>query len=265
MWKLVSQQTNQENQGFAYGLQGTINGIIAFIFVWLLGFIVTNIWAKNVPSDDRTPFSVYVYLIGSFLIVTSFLVLFLVPEKKTEKVKQKITKSLIKENIKSMLNSMKNWKLWALSLFLMGMYTFKSVFAFYLLQMMSNIFLSPPILLTVLGGIRTYVLRVGVSAFVGRWADKFRSYVLFLLITLGFGIILLLFFILLPNMTNNVHSMAIVVISAIMYLLAGVLSWIMVTLRYTQLGEVHIDKKTMLHQLVSFLSLVLVQMHDCII
>lgn len=245
LWKLVSQQTTKENQGFAYGFQGTVNGVIGFLCVWLTGLIVTNVWATS-PGflGSKVPFSVYIYLIGAFLVVTSFLVLFLVPEKRMEKIKQKITKELIKKNIMEMLVSMKNWKLWALSFFVMGMYTFQSVFAFYLLQMMTNIFLSPPILLTVLGGVRTYALRTGISVVVGRWADKFRSYILFLLITLGLGIGLLLVFILLPNMITNNTSTAIVVLSAILYLLAGGLSWVMVTLRYTQLGEVHIEQKS---------------------
>lgn len=244
LWKLVSQQTTKENQGFAYGFQGTVNGAIGFIFVWLIGLIFTTVWKNNLPEGDKLPFSVYAFLIGSFLLITSFLILFLIPEKRVEKIKQKITKELIIKNLLEMLNSMKNWKLWALSFFIMGMYTFQSVFAFYLLQMMTNVFMSPVILLTVLGGIRTYALRVGVSVFVGRWADKFRSYILFLLITLGIGIVLLMLFVLIPNMNNNHTSMTVVIISAILYLLTGILSWIMVTLRYTQLGEVHIEEKS---------------------
>ena len=112
--------------------------------------------------------------------------------------------------------------------------------------MLSNAFLAPAILVTVLGGIRTYAMRTGVSAFVGKFADKFRSYILLLILTTGIGILLIGVLILLPLMNGNKiqYSAALVAVSTIIYLLAGFLSWVMVTLRYAQVGEIEIEKNS---------------------
>ncbi|VEU68023.1 Uncharacterised protein [Mycoplasmopsis pulmonis] len=130
-----------------------------------------------------------------------------------------------------------------LSVFLLGMYTFQSVFAFYLLQMIENAFLGPTILVATLGGLRTYAMRVAISGYVGRLADKFRSYVLFLIIVLGIGIVLVGVMILLPfGAKDRQQNIALIVISSIIFVFVGLLSWIMVTLRYVQVGETKIEK-----------------------
>ncbi|BBU47436.1 MFS transporter [Mycoplasmopsis felis] len=244
LWKLVSQQTTKENQGLAYGIQGTANGIIGFFLIFVLGLLVKDVWFPTVSKESSTiPFATYAFLIAGFLVVTSFLVLFGVPEKQMEKNTEKLTFQRIKKSILQVYKALKNWKLWALSIFVMGMYTFQSVFAYYLLQLIQNAYLAPTILVTVIGGVRTYALRTAVSTFVGRWADKFRSYVLFLIITLGIGIIIVGSIILLGYLPSS-QNIALIVLSSILFILAGVLSWGMVTLRYAQVGEIHIEKNS---------------------
>ncbi|WP_436359210.1 MFS transporter [Mycoplasma sp. 480] len=245
LWKLVSQQTTKENQGLAYGIQGTANGIIGLFFVFLLGLLITNVWSPRVvkTAQQTVPFAVYAFLIATFLIATSIFILILVPEKKMEKNTEKLSWARIKNNIISIFKALKNWKLWALSFFVMGMYTFQSVFAYYLIQLMQNGYLAPVILVTILGGVRTYGLRTLVSTFIGRWADKFRSYVLFLIIVTAIGIVLLgaiILFGFIPKSAN----IWVIVLSSILYLAAGILSWAMVTLRYAQIGEIHLEKNS---------------------
>ncbi|WGI36326.1 MFS transporter [Mesomycoplasma lagogenitalium] len=257
LWKLVSQQTTKENQGFAYGIQGAANGLIGLVLVFLLGLLITNVWypatqewdenSKTLVGGSSVPFGVYAFLIGSFLVITAFLVLFCVPEKPMEKNTEKISWERFKKTVKQVLKASANWKLWMLSLFVMGMYTFQSVFAYYLVQMINNAFLAPAILMTVLGGIRTYGLRMAISTFVGRWADKFKSYLLFLLLTTGIGILIVAIIIILPLFglgDSTQQNIWIIVISSILFLLAGVLSWAMVTLRYAQIGEIEIEKNS---------------------
>nr|WP_313770883.1 hypothetical protein [Mycoplasmopsis felis] len=169
--------------------------------------------------------------------------MFGVPEKQMEKNTEKLTFQRIKKSVLQVYKALKNWKLWALSIFVMGMYTFQSVFAYYLLQLIQNAYLAPTILVTVIGGVRTYALRTAVSTFVGRWADKFRSYVLFLIITLGIGIIIVGSIILLGYLPSS-QNIALIVLSSILFILAGVLSWGIVTLRYAQVGEIHIEKNS---------------------
>ncbi|WP_322901784.1 MFS transporter [Mycoplasmopsis felis] len=244
LWKLVSQQTTKENQGLAYGIQGTANGIIGFFLIFVLGLLVKDVWFPTVSKESSTiPFATYAFLIAGFLVATSFLVLFGVPEKQMEKNTEKLTFQRIKKSVLQVYKALKNWKLWALSIFVMGMYTFQSVFAYYLLQLIQNAYLAPTILVTVIGGFRTYALRTAVSTFVGRWADKFRSYVLFLIITLGIGIIIVGSIILLGYLPSS-QNIALIVLSSILFILAGVLSWGMVTLRYAQVGEIHIEKNS---------------------
>lgn len=244
LWKLVSQQTTKENQGLAYGIQGTANGIIGFFLIFVLGLLVKDVWFPTVSKESSTiPFATYAFLIAGFLVTTSFLVLFGVPEKQMEKNTEKLTFQRIKKSVLQVYKALKNWKLWALSIFVMGMYTFQSVFAYYLLQLIQNAYLAPTILVTVIGGVRTYALRTAVSTFVGRWADKFRSYVLFLIITLGIGIIIVGSIILLGYLPSS-QNIALIVLSSILFILAGVLSWGMVTLRYAQVGEIHIEKNS---------------------
>ncbi|WQQ07355.2 MFS transporter [Mycoplasmopsis felis] len=244
LWKLVSQQTTKENQGLAYGIQGTANGIIGFFLIFVLGLLVKDVWFPTVSKESSTiPFATYAFLIAGFLVATSFLVLFGVPEKQMEKNTEKLTFQRIKKSVLQVYKALKNWKLWALSIFVMGMYTFQSVFAYYLLQLLQNAYLAPAILVTIIGGVRTYALRTAVSTFVGRWADKFRSYVLFLIITLGIGIIIVGSIILLGYLPES-QNITLIVLSSTLYILAGVLSWGMVTLRYAQVGEIHIEKNS---------------------
>ncbi|WP_036430604.1 MFS transporter [Mycoplasmopsis felis] len=244
LWKLVSQQTTKENQGLAYGIQGTANGIIGFFLIFVLGLLVKDVWFPTVSKESSTiPFATYAFLIAGFLVATSFLVLFGVPEKQMKKNTDKLTFQRIKKSVLQVYKALKNWKLWALSIFVMGMYTFQSVFAYYLLQLLQNAYLAPAILVTIIGGVRTYALRTAVSTFVGRWADKFRSYVLFLIITLGIGIIIVGSIILLGYLPES-QNITLIVLSSTLYILAGVLSWGMVTLRYAQVGEIHIEKNS---------------------
>ncbi|VEU59539.1 MFS transporter [Mesomycoplasma neurolyticum] len=244
LWKLVSQQTTKENQGLAYGIQGVANGIIGFVLVFLLGLLITNVWAPR-QKDSAAPFATYAFTIAIFLIITTVLVVVYVPEKFTKST-EPLSLEKIKKNIIHIFKAMSNWKLWMLSFFLLGMYTFQSVFAYYLLQMIQNAFLGPVLLVTILGGMRTYLMRVAISGFAGRLADKFRSYVLFLMIVLGIGIILIGIMVLLPFAASKSgeRNIFLIIASSFIFILVGLLSWIMVTLRYAQVGETHIEKSS---------------------
>ena len=248
LWKLVSQQTTKENQGLAYGIQGTANGIIGVIFVFLTGILIITLWSPIVIETEykTLPFAVCAFLLAAFLIITSFLVLFFVPEKPLEKSKEKFSWAKVKKGVIEIFAAMKNWKLWALAIFLMGMHTFKSVFAYYLVQLLQNAFLAPVILVTVLGGIRSYGLRALISTFIGKWADKFRSYILFLIISISLGIFVVGALILLgfAAPTNGQMDLWVVVLCSILFMMTGILSWAMVTLRYAQVGEIHLEKNT---------------------
>ncbi len=124
----------------------------------------------------------------------------------------------------------------------MGMYVFQSTFAYYLLQMLQNAFLAPVVLVTVIGGIRTYALRSAVSVYLCRLADKCKSYILFLMICTVLGIVFVLAFILLGFVQTNSANITLITFSSILYIFTGILSWGMVTVRYNQIGEIDIGK-----------------------
>ncbi|MDZ7293221.1 MFS transporter [Mycoplasmopsis pulmonis] len=241
LWKLVSQQTTKENQGLAYGIQGMMNGVIGFVLIFALSLLFTQVWQPR-SKGSAAPFATYAFIVAFYLLVTTALIVFLVPEKFTKST-EKLSWNKIKENLYHIIKALSNWKLWMLSVFLLGMYTFQSVFAFYLLQMIENAFLGPTILVATLGGLRTYAMRVAISGFAGRLADKFRSYVLFLIIILAIGIVLVGVMILLPfGAKDRQQNIALIVLSSIIFIFVGLLSWIMVTLRYVQVGETKIEK-----------------------
>nr|WP_313771021.1 hypothetical protein [Mycoplasmopsis felis] len=66
---------------------------------------------------------------------------------------------------------------------------------------------------------------------------------MFLIITLGIGIIIVGSIILLGYLPES-QNITLIVLSSTLYILAGVLSWGMVTLRYAQVGEIHIEKNS---------------------
>ncbi|UUD36519.1 MFS transporter [Mycoplasmopsis citelli] len=251
LWKLVSQQATKENQAFAYGIQGTANGFLGLFFVYVIGVIVTYVWIPATSKSDKTPFAVYSFLLSAFLVATSFMVLFFVKEKYT-KSEEKITVSnlmhKLKTNLISIFKAMKNWKLWAMSIFVMGAYIFQSVLGYYIINMMENVYIAPVILVSILAGLRTYGLRMLVSGYVGRFADKFKSYVLLLVFALMAGMACLVVFTILPSFgTNFAQNSALkvffLIILSICFILGGIVTWTIVTLRFTQISEVHIEKK----------------------
>ncbi|MDQ0513723.1 MFS family permease [Mycoplasmoides fastidiosum] len=251
--KLISQQTDKQNQGFIYGLQGSLNGVVGLIFVFLIGIIVTSVSTRYVTVDNVTsevryviPFAVYVYIFGTILIGIGIGVYFFIAEKKSNE------KSSI--SLKELFLVMQDWKVWALSFFILGMYMFQSTFAYYLNQMLVNTINFPVIALTVIGGIRLYGLRFFVSAWVSKWSDRLGSITLALILALFLGLILTVIFIFLPGVEGTglmiyvqyspVAKIVVAVFMVCLFFISSVLSWIMVTLRYAQVAEIQRPKNS---------------------
>ncbi|MGZ9762364.1 MFS transporter [Mycoplasma sp. 394] len=251
LWKLVSQQAKKENQGYAYGLESSFNGIIGFILIWALGFLIATFWigklSKNQVPSSGVPFAVYIFIVVAFLILVAILVMLLVPERPIEKVvadpnkpKEKFSWVKFKASLKEGFKKLKNWKLWALSVFLMGMYTFQTVFPYYVLQMLVNEYGAPGWISFILTGIISYGFRIFISWVIGGWADKTRSYIMFLVISTGLAIASIVVIILIGYIQNA--NTLIIVLSILLFMFIGSLTWAMATLRYAQLNEIHIEK-----------------------
>ncbi|TDV24434.1 Na+/melibiose symporter-like transporter [Mycoplasmopsis mustelae] len=257
LWKLVSQQAKKENQGFAYGLESSFNGIIGFVLIWALGFLIVTFWIgklkKNEIPSSGVPFAVYVFIVAAFLLVVSVLVFTLVPERPLEKaIEDETTEVTPKEKslwswdkfklaFKEGFKQVKSWKLWALALFLMGMYTFQTAFPFYVLQTLVNEYKAPTWISFILTGILSYGFRIFISWVIGGWADKTRSYILFLVTSTGLAIVSIIAILLIGFINNPI---VVIVTSIVLFMFIGSLSWAMATLRYTQLNEIHIEKNS---------------------
>ncbi|WP_391592086.1 MFS transporter [[Mycoplasma] cavipharyngis] len=240
LWKLVSLQADKENQGLVYGLQGSLNGVIGLVFVFAIGLIVQLVTQSYVSQNSTnsnyrydTAFVVYIYIFGLILLLTAFGLYFFVKEKKSlEKVGVKF---------KDLILCMQDWRVWALSFFLLGMYMFQSTFAYFLNQMLINVVELPGIALIVIGGIRLYGLRFAISAWVGKISDRLSSLTLALIVALFLGFILVVIFIFLPELYNTNSEpvkITVQVFMVLIFFMTSVLSWIMVTLRYAQIGEI---------------------------
>lgn len=247
LWKLVSQQTEKEEQGFAYGLQGSFNGLIGLIFVFGIGTAITlytrNYEAQNPGNPLYAPFASYIYVFAFLMIISSIGIWFFVKEKKT--------KEKFAVDMKVLIKVMQDWKIWALSIFVMGMYMFQSVFSYYLTQMMQNIIGIPTAIILVIGGIRLYGMRMTISTFAGRFADRFKSIILLLIIVLFIGLAVSAIMIMIPGFGShsfdNYSGAAKITASiffASLFLISSALSWMMVTLRYAQTVEIDRPKNS---------------------
>ncbi|OYD26887.1 putative MFS family arabinose efflux permease [Mycoplasma testudineum] len=242
LWKLVSQQAKKEDQGLSYGIQGTFNGIVGVTIIFIAGIIFQTI-AQNVGWTPS--YAVYAYWVAAFLILTTFAILKRVPEYST---KEKFALDL-----KNLWEVLKSPRIWLDAFFVMGMYMFQSVFAYYLLQYIKNVIPSavsvPAIVLTVVGGFRTYAFRFFIATPTGRLADKAKSYIKTLTITLGLGFIVAIAFLAFPGTgrfenLSTTYQYVVMYVLIFLYLLAGALSWVMVTLRFATIGELPVPKKS---------------------
>ncbi|OYD26714.1 putative MFS family arabinose efflux permease [Mycoplasma testudineum] len=239
MWKLVTQQAKKEDQGLAYGIQGTSIGIIGLLLFFLIGFILTTI------IGIQLGFAVFSFVIAGYLFICAVLIYFIVPEK-TNLEKFGIDFKIIGQ-------ALKEPRIWLDSFFIMGMYMFQSVFAYYFLNYLKNVVSNQlawsAIIVTLLAGFRTYILGFLISAPVGFFVDRAKSYVRLLLIIMGISILVSTLFIFLPgfqefNTLPYGYRYFLGIFFVLIYLVVGSLNWVMITLRYATIGEIPTPKKS---------------------
>lgn len=274
LWKLLSQLGKKEDQGKVFGLQGTLNGIAGLFFITFLGSLATYLTKQKF----EWAFYVFSYILSGILVTTGFLVwIFMkdvkpIEENNQEQIKQEeinkleknskdkeekninnkikrtgiYTNKKLKETLTVSLRPMKSIRVWLLAFFVMGMYMFQSVFAYYMKDTLSTIGLSA-VLLTVLAGVRAYGMRMFVSSPFGKWADKRKSYILVLIWILVIGLMFAIAFTVLPgynsyqNWSKPIQTL-VSVFMIIIFLIVGILSWFLVAIRYVQVVEIPYDK-----------------------
>lgn len=252
LWKLVSEQGDRDQQGLAYSLQGGFNGVIGFLFTGILGLVVVSLISSDAYKGTNASdyiFGGYILFFAVFIFVLFFALMFLVSETKIDKTFKKETTSF-----KTLLRILSDWKIWALAILLLGMYSFQSTFSYTLNQLMVNTIGSklgvPTFAFLLLVAFRVYVLRITVGGILSKYSDRFKSFILLLIFVTAVALIATIIFALLPGFNNaflkwgQVPLIIVFVIMNLLFILIISASWVMVTLRYTQQTEIYRPKNT---------------------
>lgn len=127
---------------------------------------------------------------------------------------------------------------------------FQSTFAYYMKDTLTEVGVTIGIV-TVLGGIRSYGLRFLVANPIGRWADKWNSYVLGLVFLLLVGMIACCLYVLIPGWGNvwflqssKAIQILFQLIMCLLFLFIGCIGWGLLTLRFVQVGELPMEKNS---------------------
>lgn len=243
MMRLVSQKASKEEQGTAYGILGTFNGLFGIIFVWVLG--VLTIYLSQV-YETSVFFAYYCYFLAITLVLISLLIYFFVESKPTKNVATQGSKIQL-SILKSILT---NPKIWALSFSVMTIIFYLSILGYYIKDVLSGVLQISTSVVAFLGGLRFFGARFLVSWF-GRFADRRSSFILCNAVLLIIGAISLLPFIFLPGFSAKPSlSLSPDFFKIVQYLLAtlfvvtGFFGWMMTTIQFTQIIEVPRPKRS---------------------
>lgn len=241
LWKLLSQNVKKEDQGAAYGLEGSFVGLFGLLLVTGGGILVTFL----VKNGHTWAFFAFAYAIMGFVFLSALLASLFIKKIIREQVK----KIHWKEKIKDIFQPMKFLRVWLMGIFVFGMYMFQSTFAYYMKDVLSRIGVTA-VLVTAIGGLRSYGLRFVVSSPVGKWSDRWKSYVFGLVALLAIGLMMAIFYTSLPGFNgwfvNLTHPWQIIIqiVMVILFIVIGCIGWALLTLRFVQVGEIAMPKNS---------------------
>ncbi len=241
LWKLLSQNVKKEQQGAAFGLQGSLVGLFGLVLVTGGSVIVTFL----VKNGHTWAFFAFAYFIMAFVFLSALLSAIFIKKIEREN-KQKI---LWKTKIKEIFQPMKFLRIWLMGIFVFGMYMFQSTFAYYMKDVLSRIGISI-ILVTIIGGLRSYGLRFIVANPIGKWADRWKSYVFGLTSLLAIGLVTTIIYTSLPGFNGWFVNLSLVwqiiiqIVMVILFIVIGSIGWALLTLRFVQVGEIAMPKNS---------------------
>ncbi|NQZ65741.1 MAG: MFS transporter [Mycoplasmatales bacterium] len=265
LWKVLSEQSGSKDQGKLYGLQGSYNGLLGLIFITLIGTIATSM-SKN---GNNQLFYALVFIIAAALFISAWGIhkfvkdtnqkssLLILIKSKFNKEKKKNNSSQFKNNLKTIFSL----RAILLSFFVLGMYMFQSIFAYYLKSYLSII--STGTIVAAVAGLRTYGLRFIISGPWGKWLEKRKSWIFTLIMVLIVGILVATGFVLSAGFGNNItaktssgYILTLQILFPILFILVGVASWLLVAGRYMQISEIPNTKNTLgsIIALISFIA-----------
>ncbi|WP_241033058.1 MFS transporter [Mesoplasma entomophilum] len=256
LWKLLSEQGKPEENGKLNGIHGSLNGLIGTVIIaiaYLVFFLFGTVW-KSSLGDWAFPALVFIFT--GFIIANCFLIFFFVPEDKTTKKDGESDFSL-----KSFKNILFNWKIWLVSILILGVYLYQSGLSIFVTYM-QDVLLITASLVVVFGILRTYLFRFFFSTYFGKMADKSQKYILFIIIGLAVASVLCLIAVIVPGFSENSFtnmskgSKTLVQVSVVtMYLGLGITCWALVTNRWATIYVINISQKEY-GMAVGFISLI---------
>lgn len=244
LWKLLSEQGTPEQNGKLNGIHGSLNGLIGCFVIglaYLLFWLFSVVWKESLGS---WAFSGLVFVLCTLIFLNCLLMYFFVPEIKKDKVAHNN-----QFDIKSFSTVLKNYKIWLVTLLIMGVYMYQSGLSVFVTFIQDALGVTA-IIVIILGVCRTYLFRFLFSTPAGKIADKSQKYILFIIFGLIIASVLCITATLIPGFTsesfNNMSKsikITIQVIVSVLYLMLGITCWALVTNRWATIYEINIDQK----------------------
>lgn len=251
LWKVLSNQGSAKEQSKLYGLEGSYGGLVGLLVITLIGTIATEMSKQG----NDILFYVLVYLIAGLLLLSSLGTWFFIKDTNEKSTLLLVLKNWWNEHHqKSKSKKSSNYKgkkrhqFWTLrvlllAIFVMGMYMFQSIFAYYLKDYVAMVVSATVV--TVIAGFRSYGLRLIVSAPYGNWITKRRSWIFVCVIIIFILILVALVAIFASGIGNQLTSesskaliIALQIILPTSFLLIGTGTWLLTASRFTLISEI---------------------------
>lgn len=240
LWKLLSQQGTADENGILNGVHGSLNGLIGSILIGIAYLIFylfssTDVWGNIL---GQWAFSTLVFIFTGFTILNCFLLWKFVPENKAVEDKADTF------DFHTFSKTLKNYKLWLVTLLIMGVYMYQSGLSVFVAYM-NDALLITSVVVVIAGILRTYLFRFLFSVPAGKLADKTQKYIFFIIIGLFIASIITMIAIFLPGFdaSSRGTNMVVKVFIIIFYLLLGITCWALVTNRWATIYEINISQK----------------------
>ncbi len=236
LWKLLSEQGNSKQQGTVNGILGSINGLFGTL---IIGLAYGTYYALR---GTNYAFPVLAWIISGAALGVCFLIIIFIKSQE-KKVVEETKKTSI---FSSLFDVLKNYRIWLVSMLILGVYMFQTGLSFFIPYLSNTLKITSGIVF-VLGLMRTYLLRFATSTFAGRWADKSKKYILFLVIGLIVNTIVVTAAILVPGFNDNFeqlnagYQIFVQIFVSIAFLVLGISSWCLVTNRWATINEINVS------------------------
>lgn len=237
LWKILSQQGSNQEQGTVNGILGAINGASGALMVG----IAYGVYLWNpVINGFHSGFLFLSLILSCIPIITAVFIIFMIKEKpSTERFGLKFD---------ALFKIAKNYKIWLVALLVMAVYMYQTGLTFFIGYMSNSIKIISSVVF-IAGVLRTYLFRFVVSPFAGKLADNSRSYILFISIGLTLAIVVTLIAACLPGFNTEFETMSssyqlfLQILIMITFLFLGLITWCLVTNRWATITELGIEEK----------------------